>query len=65
MEDFLLLYTIMSYPLIIGYVVTILANDESVGVRRMSNAAYIVFVALAPLTLLFVIGGMLFKKIKE
>lgn len=65
MEDFLLLYTIMSYPMIIGYVVTILANEESMGGRRMSNAAYIVFVALAPLTLLFVIGGMLCKYSKE
>lgn len=64
MEDFLLLYTIMSYPLIIGYVVTILANKESVGGQRMSNAAYIV-VALAPLTLLFVIGAMLCKFSKK
>lgn len=65
MEDFLLLYTITSYPLILGYVVTILAYEESIGVRRKSNAAYIVFVALAPLTLLYVIGGLLCKYSKE
>lgn len=65
MEDFLLLYTIMSYPMITGYVVTILAYEESIGVRRKSKTAYIIFVVLAPLTLLFVIGGLLFKKIKE
>lgn len=65
MEDFLLLYTITLYPLILGYVVTILAYEESIGVRRKSNAAYIVFVALAPLTLLYVIGGLLCKYSKE
>lgn len=65
MEDFLLLYTIMSYPLILGYVVTILAYEESVGVRRKSNAAYIIFMMLAPLTLLFVIGGLLCKYSKK
>lgn len=65
MEDFLLLYTIMSYPLIIGYLVTLAANVESMMTRRMSNTAYIIFVVLAPLSLLVILGGLLCKFSKE
>lgn len=65
MKDILLLYTIMSYPLIIGYLVTLAANEESMMTRRMSNTAYIIFVVLAPLSLLVILGGLLCKFSKE
>lgn len=65
MKDILLLYTIMSYPLIIGYLVTLDVNVESMMTRRMSNTAYIIFVVLAPLSLLVILGGLLCKLSKE
>lgn len=65
MKDILLLYTIMSYPLIIGYLVTLAANEESMMTRRMSNTAYLIFVVLAPLSLLVILGGLLCKFSKE
>ena len=65
MKDILLLYTIMSYPLIIGHLVTLAANVESKMTRRMSNTAYIIFVVLAPLSLLVILGGFLCKLSKE
>lgn len=63
MESVILLYIVISYPIIIGYVTTLIINSSKFS--KDSKIGYLFMVLISPVSLLFLLGGLLCKISKE
>lgn len=63
MESVILLYIVISYPIIIGYVTTLIINSSKFS--KDSKIGFLFMVLISPVSLLFILGGLLCKISKE
>lgn len=63
MESVILLYIVISYPIIIGYVTTLIINSSKFS--KDSKIGFLFMVLISPVSLLFLLGGLLCKISKE
>lgn len=63
MESVILLYIVISYPIIIGYVTTLIINSNKFS--KDSKIGFLFMVLISPVSLLFLLGGLLCKISKE
>ena len=65
MEYFIILYIIISYPIVLGYTIASV-NYEELKWSNSKDKLFVVFTILfSPIILLSLLGALLFKKIKE
>ena len=65
MEEILKLYMLASYPIVFGYIVTLLVNVKLECGKCARFIKCVLAILVAPLFLLFILGGLLCKKAKE
>lgn len=65
MKEVLILYIIISYPIVLGYTIASV-NYEELGWSNAKDKLSVVFIVLfSPVILLVLLGALLFKRIKE
>lgn len=65
MEYFIILYIIISYPIVLGYMIASV-NYEELKWSNSKDKLFVMFAVLfSPILLLTLLGALLFKKIKE
>ena len=65
MKNFIILYIIISYPIVLGYTIASV-NYEELRWSNVKDKLLVVFVVLfSPIILLTLLGALLFKRIKE
>ena len=65
MKNFIILYIIISYPIVLGYTIASV-NYEELRWSNVKDKLLVVFVVLfSPIILLVLLGGLLFKMTKE
>lgn len=65
MKEVLILYIIISYPIVLGYTIASV-NYEELKWSNAKDKLFVVFVVLfSPIILLTLLGALLFKMIKE
>ena len=65
MKNFIILYIVISYPIVLGYTIASV-NYEELRWSNVKDKLLVVFVVLfSPIILLTLLGALLFKRIKE
>lgn len=65
MKNLIILYIVISYPIVLGYTIASV-NYEELKWSNLKDKLFTVFVVLfSPIILLVLLGALLFKKIKE
>ena len=65
MKNFIILYIIISYPIVLGYTIASV-NYEELKWSNVNDKLSVVFIVLfSPIILLTLLGALLFKRIKE
>ena len=65
MKEVLILYIIISYPIVLGYTIASV-NYEELKWSNAKDKLFVVFAVLfSPILLLALLGALLFKRIKE
>ena len=65
MKNLIILYIVISYPIVLGYTIASV-NYEELKWSNAKDKLLVVFVVLfSPILLLTLLGGLLFKMIKE
>ena len=65
MNNFIILYIIISYPIVLGYTIASV-NYEELKWSNVNDKLSVVFIVLfSPIILLTLLGALLFKRIKE
>ena len=65
MKNLIILYIVISYPIVLGYTIASV-NYEELKWSSVNDKLSVVFIVLfSPIILLVILGSLLFKKIKE
>ena len=65
MKNLIILYIVISYPIILGYTIASV-NYEELKWSNVNDKLSVVFIVLfSPIILLTLLGALLFKRIKE
>lgn len=65
MKDLIILYIAISYPIVLGYTIASV-NNEELSWSNSKHKLFMVFVVLfSPIILLVLLGSLLFEMIKE
>ena len=65
MKNFIILYIVISYPIVLGYTIASV-NYEELKWSNVNDKLSVVFIVLfSPIILLTLLGALLFKRIKE
>ena len=65
MKNLIILYILISYPIVLGYTIASV-NYEELKWSNAKDKLFVVFVVLfSPIMLLTLLGALLFKRIKE
>ena len=65
MKNLIILYILISYPIVLGYTIASV-NYEELKWSNVNDKLSVVFIVLfSPILLLVLLGALLFKRIKE
>lgn len=65
MKNLIILYIVISYPIVLGYTIAYV-NYEELKWSNVNDKLSVVFIVLfSPIILLTLLGALLFKRIKE
>lgn len=65
MKDLIILYVIISYPIVLGYTIASVNYGELIWSNVKEKLLVVFMVLYSPVLLPILLGGLLFKRIKE
>lgn len=65
MKNLIILYIVISYPIVLGYTIASVNYEELKWSNVNDKLAGVFIVLFSPIILLVLLGALLFKKIKE
>lgn len=65
MKNLIILYIVISYPIVLGYTITSVNYEVLKWSNVNDKLSGVIIVLFSPIILLVLLGALLFKKIKE